>query len=344
MKNITFKDVLPRRYHLYVGLGAVALFALVGCVGNDSLQTIMSRVVIMSLYALSLNLQFGYGGMFNIGTSLYLGLGAYGLLICIAKLGLPLGISVLITLVGVIIFALIFGFLSLTKGMITFTFLGMAVTVMISIFVLKSPWLGSDLGLMGHVAPSWLSGKLPLYLFILGVSAICATVLYLLTRSPLIAVLKGSRENDERLTFLGVNVKRLRLTVFVISSTFMGIAGILYAMLNNIASTSYIDIMVSLQSVLMCMIGGVSIFMGPVIGGVIVTLIMSYISYFTIYYQFVLGAVVLLSVYLMPNGILYSKSLWGKGLLKLFIIMKGKAFREKLASAEEEKNGQQNNS
>jgi branched-chain amino acid transport system permease protein len=258
----------------------------------------------MAVFSLSFNLMFGYTGMPSLGHALFLGLGGYGVLIQTARLGIPLWPAVLFTLAASIPLSILVGTICLKNNMRTFTFLSMGITLAVYIGMNKWVFAGGNTGLTHTFLPEWLSDFRVLYLFILTVSVCCALAMYLLTKSPFVTMLKGARENDERLIFLGVNTRRLRLRVYVISSFFASMAGILYAFRNSGAYVSSLDNMVSIQAIIMCVIGGMSNFMGPVLGAVGVTLIVNFLSLETPYYEGILGVVVLLSVYFLRDGFL----------------------------------------
>jgi branched-chain amino acid transport system permease protein len=281
------------------------VFIVAGLISRtDSMQIRLTRIVVMSLYAISLNIQYGYGGMANLGSSLYFAASGYVMLLFVIKYNWPLLLASIVALAFVLVMSLFFGYICLQRGQMTFVFLGMGLCILASQFAAKTPLLGGNTGLMGTVTPLWMASMITRYFFIFFVSLACGIILYLFTKSPLVETLKGVRENSERLLFLGVNVRKLQLIIFVITSFFMGIAGILFALLNNSVGIKTLDVNISLQALFMCIVGGASFFLGPVVGSVIVTLILTYVSSWTIYYNFVLGVIILLCIYLLPQGIL----------------------------------------
>jgi branched-chain amino acid transport system permease protein len=225
-------------------------------------------------------------------------------MIFILRFGWTLGAAIAASLGCVLVVALLFGYICLRRSMMTFVFIGMGICILASQFAAKTTWVGGATGLMSTISPAWMGNMTLRYVFVLSITVVCSIIIYLFTKSPFVAMLKGARENSERLLFLGINVKKLRLIVFVITSFFMGVAGILYVLLNNSVGTTTLDVSISLQALFMCLMGGASVFLGPVVGGVIVTLILTYVSSWTIYYNLILGVIMLLCVYLMPEGIL----------------------------------------
>jgi branched-chain amino acid transport system permease protein len=133
---------------------------------------------------------------------------------------------------------------------------------------------------------------------------ICIVLIYLFYHSPFATVLKGSRDNLERLTFVGMNTQNVRLFACMVSSFFVAIAGILYAMRNMGAFPVMFSTNTSTEGLVMCLIGGMQAFFGPILGAVIVTFISTQVSILTNYYQFILGAIIVFCVLFLQNGLL----------------------------------------
>ena len=136
------------------------------------------------------------------------------------------------------------------------------------------------------------------------VSVVCIVLIYLFYHSPFATVLKGSRDNLERLTFVGMNTQNVRLFACMVSSFFVTVAGILYAMRNMGAFPVMFSTNTSTEGLVMCLIGGMQSFFGPILGAVIVTFISTQVSILTNYYQFILGALIVFCVLFMQNGLL----------------------------------------
>ena len=283
----------------------VLLFFGIGFFTNKSsvLKT-FCRIAIMALYAISLNIQYGYGGMANLGSSLYFALSGYGMMVFVMKAGFPTWLAILVTLLIEIVFAFAFGYVTLQRGMMTFMFLNMGIVILAVAFVQKTEFLGGVQGLMATMNPKWLKNMNVRYAFVVGVCLICSFLLYLMTKSPMVSVLKGARDNEERLLFLGINSKKLRLVVFVITSVFMGISGFLYTIVFNNMNPKMLDSAISIQALVMCIIGGSTLFLGPVLGSIVVTLVVTYAPLYTRFHQSVLAVIMLLCIYFAPNGLL----------------------------------------
>lgn len=283
---------------------AALFFALGFTTGRSSVLKTFCRIAIMALYAISLNIQYGYGGMANLGSSLYFAISGYGMMVLVMKANFPLWAAVLVTLVIEVIFAFVFGYVTLQRGMMTFMFLNMGIVILAVSFVSKTALLGGVQGLMYTMNPKWLSNIKLRYMFVVFVCLVCSFILYLFTKTPMVSVLKGARDNEERLLFLGINSKKIRLSVFMITSIFMGIAGFLYTIVFNNMNTKMLDSAISIQALVMCIIGGSSMFLGPILGSVIVTLIVTYAPLYTRFHSSVLAVVMLACLYFAPQGLL----------------------------------------
>ncbi len=289
---------------LVIGLLIVVVYGIAGTCFGASVSNTMSYVLIMTLFGLSFNLQFGYAGMASLGHAMYFGTGGYVLVALCMKAQMNVWLACLVTLAFCLILYTLCGIICLKNNMMTFTFLSMGISLSVSVAVNKWAFMGGTVGLNCKVAPTWMDDYRVLYLFILAVTTLCAAALYLLAKSPFVAMLKGGRENEERLIFLGVNTNRLHVVAFTISGMFAAVAGMLFAFRNGGAYTASLDSALSFEAIIMCVVGGMSSFFGPVLGGLIVALVYNFLPTVTEYYQGILGIFVLLVVYFMREGLL----------------------------------------
>ncbi len=294
------KVVLP----LLAVVGSVAVFIILGVCCGINMTLLMSRIVIMALFALSLNIQSGYAGLGNLGHALYFGLGSYGVVIFVSKFGFTLWQAMFATILLFALTAVVVGFLMLqSDNLMSFIFLSLGTCLLVHTAFSKWAWVGNTSGLIYNIRPDLLNDPKMCFLLILAITSACVALMYVLTKSPFIAALKGSRENDTRMVFLGVNIRNLRLVAYVISSFFGIIAGILYAVMSNGAYITSIDTNMALQAMLMCLIGGGATFFGPALGAVIVTLITNFLPSVTNMAEIILGFIIIICCYFMPNGI-----------------------------------------
>lgn len=292
----------------FIGVIVLAIYAIIGTCFGESVSEIMSYVVIMTLFGLSFNLQFGYAGMTSLGHAMYFGLGGYVLVALCLKANMNVWLACIITLVICFGLYTVCGIICLKNNMMTFTFLSMGISLSVSTMFGKWLYMGGTVGLNCRIAPAWLSDYRAMFLFILAVAAVCTVMIYLLAKSPFVSMLKGGRENEERLIFLGVNTNHLHITVFVISGIFAAVAGMLYAFRNGGAYTASLDSALSFEAIIMCVVGGMGSFFGPILGSLIVALVYNWLPSVTDYYQGVLGIIILFVVYFMREGLLSKTS------------------------------------
>jgi branched-chain amino acid transport system permease protein len=125
----------------------------------------------------------------------------------------------------------------------------------------------------------------------------------IIQNSPFGTTITAIRENRERVTFSGLKVWHQLWINFIIAGFFAGIAGSLLALLNRSAFPDFGYWTTSAGVVLMCILGGVGVFVGPIVGAAIITLLEHYISMYTFYWQMILGCLIIILVIFMPGGI-----------------------------------------
>jgi len=273
---------------------------------------ILSEILIMGLMALSCNLLLGYTGLLSFGQGAFFGLGAYS-----AALMLQGGIEnlFLILLVGMLLAlmaALVVGFFSVQLDEIFFAMITLAFGMMF--FSLAHNWIditgGSDgmpvfnlpsLSLFGTQLTFYAPTSM--YYLIFSVVGIGTSLLWFIVHSPFGLILKAMRENKERVSFVGGNVKKLRIAAFAISGAFTGLAGVLFCLFNSMATPDFMHWSFSAKPVIMSIIGGTGVFLGPLFGAAIFFILEQVIIQFTENWMFFLGIVLIPIVLFFPKGV-----------------------------------------
>ena len=287
---------------------AAALF-IYSFFASTSVLDFMSRMVIMMLFASALNIILGFGGLRPLGMATYFGMGSYAYVIMIVRLGWGKPAAIIGALVLSMLISLGINVLCLrARDDLSFAFMSMGINTLLFTMVYKIQYVGSDTGLTGNVRLDFASSAAGNFYLSFFVCLICIVLIYLFFHSPFATVLKGSRDNLERLTFVGMNTTRVRLYACMVSSFYVTIAGILYAMRNTGAFPVMFSTNTSTEGLIMCLIGGMYSFYGPILGAAIVTFISTQLSIHTNYYQFILGAIIVLCVLFLQNGILRDKN------------------------------------
>ena len=292
-------------------VGLVVFLGLFGFsfVASEPVLDFMSRMVIMMLFASSLNIILGFGGLRPLGMATYFGLGSYAYVILCVRANMNKPLAIICALALSMAIALFLNVLCLrANDDLTFAFVSMGINILLFTMVYKIPYVGSDTGLTGNVRLAFANGARGNFYLSFFVSAVCILAIYLFFRSPFATVLKGSRDNLERLTFVGMNTQNVRLCACMVASFFVSVAGILYAMRNMGAFPVMFSTNTSTEGLTMCLIGGMYSFFGPILGAAIVTFISTQVSIYTNYYQFVLGLIIVLCVLFLQGGLLRDKA------------------------------------
>jgi branched-chain amino acid transport system permease protein len=299
---------------LWVVLGLIAVMALLPQVASPYALLLMLPFIGYSIALLGFNLLFGTTGLLSFGHALFLGVGAYSAAVLTSKLGVR-SFELLI-----LIAALVSGLLSLVVGLlcvrytkIFFGMLTLAFGMLFHSFLFKFYHLtGGDQG-MRVLRPlllgmEWRGGKTafltgPFYYYALVLFALAALVMWRITASPFGLHLRAIRENAGKAAYVGVQIFRMRLAAFVISAVYGGIGGAILAVTTGLADPELAYWTHSGNLVFMAVLGGSGTFAGPAIGALIFVVLQDFVMSVTQYWRFVMGAVLVLLVVFMPQGL-----------------------------------------
>jgi branched-chain amino acid transport system permease protein len=273
-----------------------------------------TRVVILALAAMSLNFLLGFTGVLSFGHAAYFGLGVYGM-------GLTVKYLVPSTMAGMAVGVLAAAAAAAVIGLLIIHLRGIyfaMVTIAFGqvFYFIAYRWnniTGGDDGLSGwHREPinlgftsiDILQNEKALYYMVFICFLIAVTVMAALLRSPFGRTLLAIRENERRARFLGISVDRHIWLSWLISCTFVGLAGTLYALLNNFADPHDLRWDQSGDFVIMAVLGGMRNFWGPLLGAAIFVVLQDYVSTQTQNWMSFIGLFFVLVVLFFPRGIL----------------------------------------
>jgi branched-chain amino acid transport system permease protein len=273
------------------------------------INDLVIRVSAFALFATSLNLLVGYTGMVSFGHGMFFGFGAYAFGLSMQRLGVSIPTAILITIVSSALLGLVVGAISIRLKDIYFSFITLAFQMLLySTVIAWVPLTGGDQGLMGGIPrPPFLGIDLSIeshrYAFAVTLVVIGLLAMRQIVESPFGYTLRMIRDNTERATFLGINVFRAKLTAFVIAGVFGALGGMVMALFVSGAYPEFVNWTMSGEGIFMIMLGGLSTFIGPAAGAVILSLLNDVITRGTEHHGLVLGAVILLFALGLRKGV-----------------------------------------
>ncbi len=276
--------------------------------GDTFVMTLFTRVLILAIGAVSLNLIMGYGGMVSFGHAVYLGIGGYAVGI-LAKEGVGSGFVQWPVAIAVsALFALVVGALSLRTRGVYFIMITLAFAQMIYYVTIGFDRYGGDDGLTIYKR-SQFGGLIDLNnktLFYYLCFALLLASIYLVVRivnSRFGLVIRGARSNDRRMRAIGFPTVRYKLVCFVIAGALCGLAGALLANHTNFISPALMHWTRSGDLIVMVVLGGLGSLFGPLIGAVTFLLLEEALSRVTEYSGLILGPILLLVAIYVRGGI-----------------------------------------
>ncbi|WP_340109237.1 branched-chain amino acid ABC transporter permease [Pikeienuella sp. HZG-20] len=303
---------------LLIALAAVPLAAL--AMDEPFIVTLATKVAILALAGVGLNIALGLGGLVSFGHAAFFGLGGYatGVLASHALNYEPLmetpflieGTTQMLIIWPVALAlsglaALVIGALSLRTSGIFFIMITLAFAQMIYYFAISWPAYGGEDGLSIYVRSEFpgLNTLDPIQFFALAFALLCLALAFsaMLARSRFGLALAGARQNEGRLRAAGIGPYGVRLTAFVISGMITGLAGALFADLNRFVSPAMLDWHTSGQILVFVILGGVGRLMAPVAGAGLYILLEHNLGGLTEFWQFPFG-LLLLAVVLFARG------------------------------------------
>lgn len=264
-----------------------------------------TEVLLFVLLAVSVNLLIGYGGMISMGHAAFFAIGGYTAGLLLSKTGIGWLPSMLIAPVVAAIAAAIIGYFCIRVTHAYFIMLTMAFGQLVYTLVWKwRDYTNGDDGLIGISPPSFLLDALSYYYFTLGIVLICLVLMRWICESPFGAALKAIRDNASRSKSIGINVARFQLVAFIFAGFFAGIAGALYVFHNRAIFPLSAHWSTSTEIMLMAVVGGANYFAGPILGAVLIKTLGFVLPRMTEYWLFLLGSIVLIISFLMPQGLI----------------------------------------
>jgi branched-chain amino acid transport system permease protein len=292
----------------------IVLLAAAPLVLPEFWRRFLTEILIWGLLAMSSDLLIGYAGMISFGHSAFFGLGMYGAAAALLTVSPPnLWLALGCGLIGAAGVALCVAYFSTRLRDIYF-----AITTLIFsqiFYVIIFTWTdvtGGQNGLTFRrpaLSIPWLYSapftSETLHWFVLAVVAASYLVLRRITQSPFGMVLQSIRENETRTRAIGYPVERYKMVAVMLSGLFAGLAGVLYAIQNRFAAPDFVYFLVSGETVIFNVMGGIGTLVGPIVGAGFFLLLRETLSrFFTEFYLIPVGIIFIAMVIFMPQGLL----------------------------------------
>ncbi len=297
--------------------GGYALAMLVApLVFTSSLShTMLSQMGIAIIACLAFNMLLGHGGMLSFGHAVYSGLGSFIAVHALNRvsegtLALPVSLIPLVGGLGGMFFAVLLGYVTTKKAGTPFAMITLGVGELVAAMSLMFPgFFGGEGGITGDrvvgepVLGITFGPQSQLYYLIAVYTFVCTAAMFAFTRTPLGRMLNASRDNPERVEFVGYNTRYVRYIAFIASGFFMGIAGGLSMLNFEIVTSEVVGAARSGGYLLFTFLGGAIFFFGPIIGAVLLVLALVLLSELTQAWLLYLGLVFVFMVMYAPGGI-----------------------------------------
>ena len=301
MRSIPLPPVLVGK----AGWTAAGLLAVVApLLLNERQEFVAMSVLILVVFATSYNVLLGYAGMVSFAHAAYFGVGTYAVTLTWLHLGWsPLAGFLLAPVAGGVV-GYLTGLVALRATRLYFSLLTLAIGQLL--YLITFQWRGltrGDDGIFGMDLPAFLNPATNRYYLLLLLTAVALAVLAMAMHSPFGATLRAIRENRDRAGFLGIKVKRYELAAFTLGTTFAGWAGGMYAFFDRGSYPLLLNWTASADPIFTTLIGGLNSFAGPAVGAIVLALLRDFVTRQFLYFNAVLGVVLLLIILFMPGGI-----------------------------------------
>ena len=275
---------------------------------GDFYINLASQILIAGIFALSLNLLVGFGGMTSLGHASYLGVAAYTAALLTTRYGFGHGSAAIISMTATIAMAAFFGVIALRATGLGFLMITLALSqVLWGLAYRMSNVTNGDNGIAGLTRPMpfgiSLESAASFYWFALIVASFAFAMMAIFVSSSFGSSLKGVRDQPRRMAALGFNPWMIRWITFVYAGFWGGVSGLLYVYYHKYIHPTSLSITGSAEALLGVIAGGSGTIGGPAIGAALVLLLKNYASAYLERWNMLLGLVFLFIVLVMPSGL-----------------------------------------
>ncbi|RZJ56590.1 MAG: ABC transporter permease, partial [Acidovorax sp.] len=296
----------PDRWFKIGGMALLAVLVLLPMLtaGSPYLTVLFIDLLIAALFAASLHFIMGPAGMHSFGHAAYFGLGAYAAALLVRSAGIPMELALVVAPLAAAAGALLYGWFCVRLSGVYLAMLTLAFAqITWAICYQWDGFTGGSNGLTGVWPAAWLSDKRNYYYLTLALVVGGVLLLRRILYSPFGYALRAGRDSVLRADAIGIDVKRMQWTAFVIAGLFAGLGGALFAFSKGSISPETLHVGRSVDGLVMVLLGGIQTLAGPVVGAVTFTWLHDTVARNTDYWRAMLGAIILILVLLFPQGI-----------------------------------------
>jgi branched-chain amino acid transport system permease protein len=292
-----------------IGL-AIALIVLVTApfwIWNAYYVNVASQILLFAVFALALNVLVGYAGLTSLGHAGLFAMSGYTAAL-LFEAGYGHAVSAFAALAATVALSAVFAVLALRSTGIGFLMITLALGQIV--WGIAYRWAGltnGDNGVNFKTRPAPFGFDLTsvdtFYYATLLIFLLAVLSMYVFTRSPFGATLRGTRDQARRMTTLGYNVWLIRFAAFLFSGFWTGVAGLLFLYYNQFISPQVAALQTSAEALLMVISGGTATILGPIAGAAIVVIMKNVVSAYIERWNLVLGVIFVLIISFMPEGL-----------------------------------------
>lgn len=270
------------------------------------------EALILAVFAMSLDLIMGYAGIVSFGHAAFFGCGGYALGMTIMHITPSIWLALIVAAVFNGGLAILLGVISIRTRGIYFAIVTLLFGEIVYRIVFHTQALGGSDGLIGIPVPDlnllFFKVRMEKTLNFYYVAVVFAYLSYIacsrLVKAPFGRVLQALRDNENRVPFLGFDVKKYKVIIFTISGILAGLCGALFSLFKTFADTQQLHFLLGGKVIIMTLLGGLGTLIGPMVGAIFLTIYETIISAYFESYHIITGAIFILVVIFLPKGLL----------------------------------------
>jgi len=289
----------------------IVLFAAGACMPFLLKQyhlNMLTEIIIFALYAVSYNLLLGYAGLLSFGHAMFFGAACYGTAYALKAWGMEPALGVLLGIAVAALLGLVTGVLAIRRAGITFSMITLACAQLVYFIALRAPFTGGEDGLQevprGRLLGLLdLSDNITLYYVVALTTVAAFWLIWRVVHSPFGQVLTAIRDNEPRAVSLGYRVNLYKLLAYTLSAALAGLAGSMKAIVFQLATLNDVSWMISGETLLICIVGGLQTMLGPLVGAIVTVTMANEFARFADLVVVLQGIVFVVVVMLFRRGI-----------------------------------------